>query len=67
MRFVLPFMMALFYYNYSGDQNRLHADISEIKDSQKAAWLKMDSIASKATGDYEYVLQHCCVNHGNNQ
>ena len=42
MRFILPVLMVLFSYNYSQDQNRLHAEMADIKDTGKQIWTSLD-------------------------
>ena len=69
MRLILPIMFGIFFYAYSGDQNRTHQDFSDVKDAQAKTWTaiqtvntKIDSVKDKEISDYENILQHAVWN-----
>lgn len=64
MRFILPIMMALFLYNYTGDQNRSKESFQDIKDSQKTIWMKLDAVQTREHNDYDDILRRF-ANKGN--
>ena len=65
MRFILPIMFGIFFYAYSGDQNRNHQDFADVKDGQAKTWTalkavdsKIDAVRDKEGQDFTYVLEH---------
>ena len=65
MRFVLPIIFSVFFYAYSQDQNKLHSDVTDIKNGQDRTWMaiksvdiKIDAVRDKESSDFTYVLEH---------
>ena len=61
MRFILPILMVLFSYNYSQDQNRLHGEMAEIRDTGKQMWMSIDASNRKMACINQDVAK-CCPN-----
>ena len=71
-RFIVPGLLGLLFYCYSGDQVKLHADISDIKQSikddtsdlkssQDKIWTAVSTNAKINDSKFSYVYQQCCV------
>lgn len=59
-RFILPLLLALFMYNYQGDQSRLNASMSDLKNGEQRIWTAVDDAAKTNDGKFSYVYQQCC-------
>lgn len=60
-RFITPILVGLLFYCYSGDQTRLHADISDIKVSQDKIWSSISINSRINDSKFSYVYQQCCT------
>lgn len=60
-RFILPFLFAMFMYNYTQDQNRLHSEMTTIEETGKQISESLDA-ASRKTACINQNVAKCCPN-----
>ena len=58
-RFILPILMVAFMYNYSADQNRLHAEMADVKETGNHIWASLDANNRKVSCMNQDIAK-CC-------
>jgi len=58
-RLILPVFFAVFMYVYSADQNRLHAEMADIKETGQHLWVALDS-NNKKVACMNQDIAKCC-------
>ena len=58
-RLILPVFFAVFMYVYSTDQNRLHAEMTDIKETGQHMWVALD-VNNRKVACMNQDIAKCC-------